>query len=152
MVSPLAQNGIVVFDLAGTTAEEAVARARQASMRASKYAYYEPEARLALIDRIGREQSTPVDLAVFYNDRRVGLMQSGGPLDKVPTDEDVRAALPLTELVSELPMVFFNEKLMVNVDDIPGTVQITAEVDTRYLSIEDLHRLLLAMERFAVDL
>lgn len=151
VVGPLAQNGIVVLDVAGVTADEAVGRALHASMLASKYAYYEPDARLALIDRIGRDHGEPVDLAVFYNDRRVGVMPVVDPLGNPLDGDAVRAALPLTELVSETPMVYFNEKLMLNVDDVPGTAQITVEVDTHYLAVEDLRRLLTAMETFAVD-
>lgn len=145
VISPLAQNGLVVIDVSGATPQEAIDRARRASMNASKHAYYDPAARLALIDRLG-----PVDLAVFYNDRRVGVIEAQGRLDSVPTAEEISAALPLTELVSSTPMAFFNEKLMVNVDDVVGTVQITVEVDTHYLDVSDLHRLLLAMETFAV--
>jgi hypothetical protein len=150
VVNPLTQNGLVVFDLDGVTALEAIGRARRASMNASKHAYYEPVARLALLERIGRLHGEPVDLAVFYNDRRVGVMQAPERLDAVPTDADIRAALPLTEVLAETPMVFFNEKLMVNVDDAAGTVQLTVEVDTHHLAIEDLHRLLAAMESFTV--
>jgi hypothetical protein len=151
VVTPLAQNGLVVFDVSGVTALEAIGRARRASMSASKHAYYEPAARLALIDRIGRLHGEPIDLAVFYNDRRVGVLQAPDALDAVPTVEDIRAALPLTEVVSDTPMVFFNEKLMVNVDDVAGTVQLTVEVDTHHLALEDLHRLLAAMETFTVS-
>jgi hypothetical protein len=150
VVTPLAQNGLVVVDVSGVTAREAIGRARRASMNASKHAYYDPAARLALIERIGRLHGEPIDLAVFYNDRRVGVLQARDPLDTVPTVAEIRAALPLTELVSETPMVYFNEKLMVNVDDVVGTVQITVEVDTHHLAIEDLHRLLAAMETFTV--
>jgi hypothetical protein len=79
------------------------------------------------------------------------VIQAPDPLDTVPAVADIRSALPLTEVVSETPMVFFNEKLMVNVDDVVGTVQITVEVDTHHLAIEDLHRLLAEMETFTVS-
>ena len=68
----------------------------------------------------------------------------------MPTVEEIGAALPGTQLVSETPMAYFNEKLMVNVDDVTDTVQITVEVDTHHLPIGDLHRLLAAMETFTV--
>ncbi len=153
IVSPLAQNGIVVFDVSGdgVTAQEAIGRARRASMNASKHAYYEPEARLALIDRIGREHSEPFDLSVFYNDRRVGVIQTQDPLETAPSMDEIRAALPLTVMVSEAPVVFFNEKLMVNIDDAVGTAQVTVEFDTHHIPLADLRRLLVAMETFTVD-
>lgn len=146
VVSPLAQNGLVVFDVAGVTAAEAVERARQASMSASKHAYYDPQPRLALIDRIGKECGEELDLAVFYNERRLALRAPAHP----PQEDAIRAALPATELVSEVPMAYFNEKLMINVDDVPDVVQITTEVDTAYLAAGDLRRLLHEMEAFVV--
>ncbi len=150
VVTPLAQNGLVVVDLSGVTAREAIDRTRRASMNASKHAYYDPAARLALIDRVDAEHGEPVDLAVFYNDRRGGVLDAQRPPDTVPTVAGFEAALPLTELVSDTPMPYFNEKLMVNVDDVVGTVQLTVEVDTHHLAIGDLHRLLAAMEAFTV--
>ncbi|MEV4139491.1 condensation domain-containing protein [Dactylosporangium sp. NPDC049742] len=145
VISPLAQNGLAVLDVSGVPAGEAVDRARRAFLNASKHAYYDPAARLALFDRLGG-----VDLAVFYNDRRVGILEAQGPVSEVPTAADVEAARPLTALVSERPLPFFNEQLMVNVDDVVDTVQLTVEVDTHHLAVEDLHRMLNAMEAFAV--
>lgn len=153
IVSPMAQNGIVVFDVSGdgVTAQEAIGRARRASMKASKHAYYEPEARLALIDRIGREHSEPFDLSVFYNDRRVGVIETQDPLETAPSMDEIRSAMPLTGMVSETPLVFFNEKLMVNIDDAVGTAQVTVEFDAHHMPRADLRRLLTAMETFTVD-
>jgi hypothetical protein len=47
-------------------------------------------------------------------------------------------------------MAFWNERLMVNVDDVTDAVQITVEVDTAYLAIEDVRRLLHEMEAFTL--
>jgi hypothetical protein len=146
LVTPLAQNGLVAFDVRDASAAEVVERARQASMRASKYAYYDPDTRLALIDRIGRERGEPMDLAVFYNERRMALR----PPTDAPGEDAIRAARDATELVHEVPLPFFNEKLMVNVDDLPGTMQLTTEFDSAYISVPDAHRLLQEMEDFAV--
>ncbi|MEV6924405.1 condensation domain-containing protein [Dactylosporangium sp. NPDC051485] len=146
LVSPLAQNGLVVFDAKGVSAAEAVARARQASMSASKYAYYDPGARLALFDRVAKERGEPIDLAVFHNERRVALSAPAEP----PAEDAIRAALPRTELVRETVLPYFNEKLMINIDDLPDTVQITTEADTAYLPLPDVRRLLSEMESFVV--
>ncbi|GAA3205590.1 hypothetical protein ACFO1B_33650 [Dactylosporangium siamense] len=153
IVSPMAQNGIVVFDVSGdgVTAQEAIGRARRASMNASKHAYYEPEARLALIDRIGREHDEPFDLSVFYNDRRVGVIQTQDPLETMPSMDEIRSAMPLTGMVSETPVVFFNEKLMVNIDDAVGTAQITVDFDAHHMPLAEVRRLLPAMETFTVS-
>ncbi|MCU1678201.1 MAG: hypothetical protein JWM93_2959 [Frankiales bacterium] len=145
-VSPLTQNGLCVLDVEGTSAQEAIARARTASMRTSKYAYYEPAARLALIDRVERERGERIDLACLYNDRR-----TVGPAGHPATAEHIRAALGETRVLREVPMRFFNERLMVNIDDVPGTVQVTAEVDTRFLPPAQLRALLAELEAFVVD-
>lgn len=87
------------------------------------------------------------DLGMLYNDRRPALGGTGRPASR----EAIRAALPLTRLVREVPMRFFNEQLMINVDAVPDVVQITTEVDTHHLAVEDLRALLSEMESFTVE-
>ncbi|MET7396033.1 condensation domain-containing protein [Dactylosporangium sp. NPDC005572] len=140
VVSPLAQNGLVVIDVAGATAAEAVERARQASMSASKYAYYAPGPRAALIERVSRERGEPVALGVLWNDRRGNVPPAAAP-DELPE---------ASRVVDEQALPFFNEELMLNVDDVPDTTQITTEIDTWSLPIEDLYALLGEMETFTV--
>ena len=62
-----------------------------------------------------------------------------------PTGADVADA-PAATVLADVPMAVFTERLMVNVDDVPGTVRITAEVDTASLSVPDLLAVLKAME------
>ncbi|WP_433615729.1 hypothetical protein ACQP2P_12505 [Dactylosporangium sp. CA-139114] len=147
VVSPLSQNGLVVLDPRAITAAEAVLRARQASMSASKYAYYDPQARQALLERVAKDRGEPIDLQVFYNERRLALRPPTTSAD----DETIRALRRETSLIRETELPYFNEKLMVNIDDVPDTIQITTEVDTAYLTVPRLHRLLAEMESFAVE-
>ncbi|GAA3456300.1 condensation domain-containing protein [Dactylosporangium matsuzakiense] len=146
VVTPLAQNGLVVIDTSRATAEETIHRARQASMAASKYAYYDPAARDALLDRVSKDRGEPMDLQVLYNDRRTATNLAARPW----TQAEIGALRPQTRLVSEAELPYFNEKLMLNVDDIEDTTQITTEVDTAYLPMPALHRLLAEMEHFTV--
>jgi len=149
VVGAITQNGLCVLDVADLTAGEAIERARAASMTASKYGYYEPDARRRLLDAIERDRGETFDLACFYNDRRIQLPEAGA---HEATDEELRAALAASaEVPVELPLPFFNEKLMVNIDDVPGTAQVTTEVDTRYLSLADLRAMLRQMEAFTVE-
>jgi hypothetical protein len=148
VVSPLTQTGLCVLDVTDVTAEEAIARARMASMSASKYAYYEPGTRLALTDRIEQERGERIDLGCLYNNRRTGWRPGEvGPV----SHEDIRGALSATAVLQEIPIKFFNEKLMINVEDVPDTVQQTVEIDTRYVSLADLRALLHEMEAFTVQ-
>ncbi|MEV4517730.1 hypothetical protein AB0K00_53325 [Dactylosporangium sp. NPDC049525] len=145
VVSPVTQDGLCVLDVAGVTAEEAVARAGTASMRASKYAYYDPAARAALTERISRERAEQLDLTCIYNDRRTARRPAPAGV------ADVRAALPQTRVVSEEPLRFLGPKLMVIVEDVPDEVRMTVDVDTRFLSLPDLRALLGEMEAFTLD-
>ena len=146
VVSPLTQNGLCVLPVDGLGLDEAVGRAVRASMSASKNAYYDPDARLALLETVERERGEPVELGVFFNDRR-GV---GPPPAPVPSEDEVQQAMSRTRVLDEVPMEFFNEQLMVNVEDVPGTVRITAEVDTAHLSMPGLHEVLHQMEAVVV--
>ncbi len=139
VVSPITQDGLCVLDGAGVSAEEAVARARSASMSASKHAYYDPAARAALTERISRERGEHLDLTLIYNDRRTGLPSGGA--GSVPEQ---------TQVLSEEPLPSLGPKLMVVVEDVPDVVRLSVDVDTRYLSLPDLRALLHEMEAFVV--
>ena len=146
-VSTMTQDGLCLLDVAGASADEAIARARVASMRTSKYAYYDPKARLALIDQVQQDRGEVLDLGCcLYNDRRMVTRTGTGP---APAGA-IRAALGASRAV-EVVMRSFGGKLMVNVDDVPHTVQLTVEFNTRYLSIPDVHALLAEMESFTVE-
>jgi hypothetical protein len=146
VVSPFSQNGLVVLDPRDITAEEAVLRARRSSLSASKYAYYDPATRQTLIDRVAKDRGEPIDLQVFYNERRLALRAP----QSAPDGPAILALRPQTTCLRESPLPYFNEKLMLNIDDVPGTIQITTEVDTAYLRVESVHRLLEEMEHFTV--
>ncbi|WP_433059754.1 condensation domain-containing protein [Dactylosporangium sp. CS-033363] len=147
VVSPFAQNGLVVIDPRTITSAETVLRARQTSMSASKYAYYDPSTRQSLIDNIGKDRGEPIDLQVLYNERRLALRP---PQTTPPESEILAAAQSASNPVRETELPYFNEKLMVNIDDVPDTIQITTELDTAYLAVADLLRLLQEMENFTV--
>lgn len=142
VVSPLTQSGLCVLAVAGLSPDEAVGRAVRASLAASKNAYYDPDALAALQAAVQAERGEEVELGVLYNDRRMG----GGDGGPVPVEQDVRDALGRTAVLAEVPMQYFNEQLMVNVEDVPGTVRITAELDTHVLPLPDLRAALAAME------
>jgi hypothetical protein len=149
MVSPLNQNGLIVIDVAGVSLAEAIDRARRASINAAKFAYYEPRARDELIGRISAERGEAIDLANFLNDRRT--MAAGAPPERPANREEILAAQAETALLWEAGLPMFNEKLMLNFDEIDGAIQITAEADTRYVSFDDLTELMSKMEAVAIE-
>lgn len=149
IVSPVTQTGLCVLDVADTTADEAVARARMASMSASKYAYYDPATRHALFADVERERRERVELGCLYNNRRT-IRRPDGVAHASSVDE-LRAAIDHSVVVRDAPMPFFNEQLMVNIEDVPDTVELTAEFNTDHVSREQLWAILTQMEAFTVE-
>jgi hypothetical protein len=139
VVSPITQDGLCVLDVAGVSAEEAIARARSASMSASKHAYYDPADRAALTERVARERGEHLDLTLVYNDRRTFTQGAAatGPAG--------------TGVVSEEPLRSLGPKLMIVVEDVPDVVRLLVDVDTRFLALPDLKALLAAAESFVLD-
>ncbi|GAA3453268.1 condensation domain-containing protein [Dactylosporangium matsuzakiense] len=142
-VTPLTQDGLCVLDVTGATPDEAIARARTASMSASKYAYYDPAARAELFTRLAADRGAPPDLRVLYNDRRTSPPPA-------PSAEDPHAALGRTTAREE-PAAFLGPKLMFHIADAPGTVSVTMEVDTRYLPLPLARRVLADVEAFTLS-
>jgi Condensation domain len=149
VVSPLNQNGLCVIDAAGITLAEAVDRARKASINAAKFAYYEPQAREELISRLNAERGERIDLANFVNDRRG--MSASTPPAQPPEPAEILAAQADTALVWEGELPMFNEKLMLNFDELDGAIQITAETDTHFFALDDLKELMSKMETVAIE-
>jgi hypothetical protein len=125
-----------------------VAHTRRRAITAYKYAYYDPYRREDLIDRVNRERGEEVDLECTFNDRRLKPRDETGPL---PTPAQIRAALPggsfeWTHRQDERPF----DKLYVNVDDEPDTVQLTLVTDVHHVSPEQVEACVRGMEELAV--
>jgi hypothetical protein len=129
VVSPLAQLGLCVADVAAPL-DEAVGRVSRASLAAHKHAYYNP---LRLASSLGGAD-TDVTRTVCYNDRRTR-----------------RAAAPVASTgdgvfewtgASSGP----TEPLFLHVDDEPGALVLTVDVDTAFLSRVDAEAVAGTME------
>jgi Condensation domain len=147
-VSTLAQVSPCMIDLAGLTFDEAIGQARSAAVAAYKYAYYDPAERAALRDRLAEERGAKVDLSCFFSDRR----QRREPETlALPTAEQLRAALPLSEH-RWVPVVEpLEEKLYLSVDEDPDAILFTLSADTRYLAEPDMLALATGIEDAAVQ-
>ena len=132
-VSTVSHPSLCVIDVAGVTFDQAVARAARASFSTFKNAYYDPVHRDELIARISRERGEDVDIACFFNDRRILTRETAG--SPLPTREELRAALPLTTLRWKgKPADPVGERFFVDVEDAPGAVELRVSPDTRYMS------------------
>jgi condensation domain-containing protein len=148
VVSPINQGGLYVIDVAGVTFDEAVQRARRATFIGMKHAYYDPRQLQESIDGLGRERGVPIDLGSVYNDRRIQYRRlPDGPL---PAEQQVRDALPDSVLRWDEPLPLFNEKLMININDVPDTVEVLALFDAYHVAPDDVETLLRGMEAVVV--
>jgi Condensation domain len=147
-VSVVAQLSPCMLELADVSLDEALRRARRATVSAYKYAYYDPAQRLALIEQVGRDRGEKVDLSCFFNDRRTNRDLGAA----VPSPQDVLAAVGLgehrwqTEVEEVIP-----EKLYLSVDDVDDAVVFILSADDRYLPAAQMQALLSGIEAVAVQ-
>jgi len=155
IVSNLAQAGICALDVTGVTVDEAVGRARRGAMTAHKYAYFDPRALTALIERIaqdagpGHERWTCYDWT-FFNDRRFELgsvPEGGGPV----TPDRLSAARARTSFhwteKKENPF----EPLFLHVEGRDESVQVVVRADTHRISPARCEAVAREMEAAAVE-
>lgn len=148
-VSPVNQGGLCVVDVAGLTLDEAVTRAAQRTLAAYKHAYYDPLRVDELVERIGRERGVELDLSCYFNDRRP--FGGAGTRSPTPEPEQLRAALPVSTFAPVQRREHSRERLFVHIENVPGTMELTVNADTRYLAPGDVEALCRGMEAVAVE-
>ncbi len=146
-VSPISQGGLCVIDVTGNTFDEVVARARQAVLRASKNAYYDPVRWQELIAAVSSERGEQIDLSCCVNDRRAlaGQVDAGRP----PTASDLRAAL-LSRLTWGYQRDRPSQRLFLHLNGVPeANYELCA--DTHFVSPTDMEECLRQMESVTVS-
>lgn len=154
MVGNLVQSGVCVLDVAETTIDEAVRRARQISMTVRKYSYFDPRSEAALIERLAREAREQDPDAerwscsnwAFFNDRRVA------PNPAVPiTTAELRAMRQSSTFdwieKKENPY----EQLFLHIDDADEGIALMVCADTRLVAPAANEALAREMEAAAVE-
>jgi hypothetical protein len=146
-VSALAQPGLCVIDVGNTTFDEVVGRAWQATTRAAKHAYYDPEELAEMVERLGRERGVTPDISCFYNDRRRHV-----PLttDRVPNRADVLAVLPRTTMRWAHRFDNYDRGVVININDVPDALDCLLCVDTHRVGPARLVALARAIESAVV--
>jgi len=147
-VSNLAQAGLAVVDTTDCSFEEAIGRAWKSEVAAGMHAYYHPRDMWPLIDRIGQERGVEIDTRSYFNDRRFAAAQ--GPAGPLPEPDQIVAAVPRSNLrwgprSNEIDATYF-----LNVDALPGAIDLTWRVDTTAISPENLEACLRGIESLVV--
>ena len=152
----VAQAGCCALDLAEATVDEAVGRAERATMAASKHAYFDPWALNDLIAEVARERDPELDIATFFNDRRLrkGEGESTLPPPERDTLDRARAASVFVWTDKQddpVERLFLHVEEVDDVEGAPLRIQLRVCVDTCYLSSDDAIALVHGMEAIAIE-
>ena len=150
IVGNVSQTGLFVVDVTNTTIDEAIKRAQQAVTRTYKYAYFDLAQWKTLLATTERDRGQELALT-YYNDRP-SQRSTTAPGPEPTIDQITTAAQnPPPVLWSTLP--FFNEHLMVTIDNAPDdtdAVTILISADTWHVTSKDMETLARTMESLAV--
>jgi len=149
IVSNVSQAGLFVADVADITVAEAIARSRQASMKAYKHAYFDFAKWKDLVAEVNRDRGGVVDLKCYYNDRP--SQHRADPAGAPVTPQEIEAALPRTSAPQWTELPFFNERLMVTIDDVPGATGLLVLADTAYVPRARMAQLARELESLAIE-
>ncbi|WP_018681774.1 condensation domain-containing protein [Actinokineospora enzanensis] len=147
-VSTMAQTCPLMVDLAEVPFDEAVHRARQATMVTYKYAYYDPERRAAMVEAVAADLGGPVEMDTYFNDRRPPGREERFLV--APEPEEILAARERTthEWVSWTDVD--NPLLYLDVDEEPAAVRFSLTADTHRVAPADALGLLTEVETVLV--
>ncbi|MBM7773719.1 hypothetical protein JOD54_003923 [Actinokineospora baliensis] len=148
-VSTMAQTCPLMVDLADATFGEAVHRARQATMVTYKYAYYDPEKRAAMVDRVAEELGGRVEMDTYFNDRRPPGRDEHELV--APSAEEILAARADTSHEWVMWTDVDSPLLYLDVDAEPDAVVFTLTGDTTRVSPASMLGLLTEIETVLVD-
>jgi hypothetical protein len=152
VIAPIAQNSVVTIDVAGTTIDEVVTRARGASLTAGMRAYYDPDELGEVLARLDAERGYPARVTCRVNDQRAMVIRAdeeGRPGEVTP--EQVRQRLPEAALTWLGPRDNMHEQANILVENRPDAVSLHMMWDRWSLTDGQAEALLRGVEEVAVE-
>lgn len=152
-IASLSQDSVLTIDVADTTVDEVIARARRASMVAGLHAYYDPDQLQELIALLDRERGYPARVTCRINDRRLTTRQAveDAARDSTVTMEQIRQRLGETWLSWDGDLDNLPEQAFITIEDYPGTLFLQLIFDMACLTEEQVEALLRGVEEVAVE-
>jgi non-ribosomal peptide synthetase component F len=147
-VGMLTQSGLCVVDVGNSTFDEVVGRAWQATARAGKHAYYDPDELGEMIATVGRDRGDDLDISCFYNDR--GRHVPRPPADRAPTRADVLSALPRSTMRWAHRFDSYDRSIAIHINDVPDALDCMICVDTHRIAPAQLVALARGIEAVVV--
>ena len=152
VIAPIAQNVAVTIDVAGTTVDAAVARARGAYLAAGLRAYYDPDDLDEVIARADAERGYPARVSCRVNDQRAMIRGAARPADPAEVTEDaVRGRLGESALTWLGPLDHLHDQANIIVENRPGVLSLSMLCDLWSLPGGRAEALLRAVEDVAVE-
>jgi Condensation domain len=152
VIAPIAQNSVVTIDLADTTVDTVVARARGASLAAGMRAYYDPDELGEVAARLDAERGYPATVTCRVNDQRAMIMRAGAEAGHGEvTPAQVAHRLGETSLTWLGRRDNMHEQANILIENRPGVVSLHMMWDRWCLSNEQAEALLRGVEEIAVE-
>jgi hypothetical protein len=147
----VAQSGLLVLDLAGTTFDQALERTRRATLTAMKNAYFDPAALDDLLARtIGARGGAPA-VPLFVNDRRTARPALDYTSEAAPNPRELQSTRggATFEWLHRGPEP--TEPLSVTLDDADGFLALAFHFDTHVIAPESVEALSWGIEAAAIQ-
>ena len=152
VIAPIAQNSVITIDVADTSVDEVVARARSASLTAGMRAYYDPDDLSELTARLDAERGYRARVTCRVNDQRAMVMRADEQADLGDvTPEQVRQRLAETSLTWLGPTENWHEQANIIVENRRGVVSLHLLYDSWSLTPAEVEALLRGVEEVAVE-
>ena len=152
VIAPVAQLSPVTIDVADTTVDEVVARARSASLTAGMRAYYDPDDLRELMARLDAERGYPAAITCRVNDQRAMVMRAEGNGEAAEVSaEQISKRLPESTLTWIGPKEHMHEQANILIQNEPDVLALYILWDRWSLPDEQVEALLRAVEDVAVE-
>lgn len=148
VVCMLAQASLCVIEPAAGTVDEVIRHTQQAAMTAYKHAYFDPQRLSTLVAETAARRGPSFSVSCFYNDRRADTRLE--PLGNVNETVEIERALEQTRLYFVPEPEKICDRLFLNVEDVPGLIELTVDFDAHYVSPLTTDAMLRTMEEVAV--
>jgi hypothetical protein len=152
VIAPIAQNSVVTIDVADTSIDEVVARARGASLTAGMRAYYDPDELSEVTARLDAERGYPARVTCRVNDQRAMIMRAEEASPGEVTPQQVRQKLAETSLTWLGVRDNMHEQVNILVEPwTPDVLSLHMMWDGWSLTNEQVEALLRGVEEVAVE-
>lgn len=152
-IAALSQDSLLTINVADATLDEVIFRARQASMVAAKYAYYDPDQLDALTARLDRERGYPARVSCRLNDRRMHTRRDADEAarDCEVTMEQIEQLLPKSFISWDGTVDHLPEQAFITVEDHEETVYLQVIFDMACFTEAEVEALLRGVEEVAIE-